>query len=97
MKRNGNQKRGNGSRNGFFEIPEMSERFGAFIVVEGLQEAFKVAQEHGASAVWEVVRGFVPMPTGRIWGLIDGQWIKVPEDYRCCSCPECAATAQPKH
>lgn len=97
MKRSVKQKRNNGDRKGFYEIPEMSERLGAFVVIEGLRRAMQVAQENGADAVWEVNRGFVPMPTGRIWGLVDGQWIKVPEDYRCCSCAECAATAPTHH
>lgn len=98
MKRNGNQKRGNGSRKQYFEIPEMSERYGAFVVVEDLQEAFRVAEANDAGAVWEVERGFVPMPTGRIWGRVQtGEWIKVPDDYRCCTCAECAASAATQH
>lgn len=97
MKRNGKQKRKNGNDTGYYEIPELSDKYGFFVVVEGRQNAQRLAQENGAGAVWEVIRGFVPMPTGRIWGLVDGHWIKVPEDYRCCSCAECAATAPTHH
>lgn len=43
MKRSGNQKRKNGKDTGYYEIPEMSDKIGAFVVVQGRQNAQRLA------------------------------------------------------
>lgn len=96
MKRNGKQKQQRGNQNGLYELPELSERYGAFVTVQGFEQARIAAQKAGASVIWEVERvmGIIPVATGNIWALIDDAWVKVPDDYRCCNCAECAAATK---
>jgi hypothetical protein len=75
-----------------YEVPELSERFGVYIIANTLQDAQRVAIEHGCDAVWEVqlLRGLVPVLAGRIHAYQGGRWQPVQSTGRC-TCGGCTA------
>lgn len=68
-----------------YEIPELSERMGVYVTADDLEDAKRIAREHGCDAVWEVkmFMGMVPLGTGRIHAYRGGAWEVVPPHAGC--------------
>jgi hypothetical protein len=73
-----------------YEVPELSDRFGVFVLAETLSDAQRIARENLCDAVWEVKMAFgiMPLLCGSIHVFRDGKWQLAQKGQRC-TCGTC--------
>lgn len=80
----------------YFELPELSERFGCFVTSDTFEGAQAIADAHGVDVIWRVTSppGIpVPLYAGVIWQKTLAGWRIVPPHEGVCQCPTCSPLA----